>query len=89
MWDSAYRPAAQVTDGVLDDFLGRVAEKHTGLGKVFVETGVAVVGVHGVLRSVKSVERPLSKNCCDKRYARPTFVLVFWYYPSSFPNLTV
>jgi len=37
-----------MADSVLDDFLGSVSKEHSGLGKVFVETGVAVVGIHGV-----------------------------------------
>lgn len=61
MWKSTYRPAAQMADGVLDDFLGGVAKEHAGLGKVFVETGIAVVGVHGV-KGLTGVKFPSSKK---------------------------
>jgi hypothetical protein len=38
MWECTYRPATQMANGVLDDFLGGVTEEHSGLSKVFVET---------------------------------------------------
>lgn len=45
--EKTYRPAAQMANSIFNDLVRSVAEKHTGLGKVLVETGVTVVGIHG------------------------------------------
>lgn len=68
--DTTYRPAAQMADSIFNDLVCSVAEKHSGLGKVLVETGVAVVGIHGEreVKNARSCQPLRSKKCCDKRY---------------------
>lgn len=70
-----YRPATQVTDSVLDDLLGGVTQEHARLGEVLIDTGVAVVGIHGGVEEVCSPAA--SKKCCDKRYAAPHVYYAF------------
>lgn len=60
-----YRPAAEMADGVLDHLIVGVTEKDTGIGKVLVGTGVAVVGIHGELVMCK-----VAKPRCSKKMLR-------------------
>lgn len=65
--EETYWPAAQMADSILNDLVRGVAEKHTSLGKVLVETGVAVVGIHGECgeecENARSCKPLRSKKC--------------------------